>query len=49
MGYMFPRADGILCGGSFEKGETVAEPTPQCIARILSRHAAFFGRFRCTA
>ncbi|MEO5938576.1 MAG: FAD-dependent oxidoreductase [Sphingomonas sp.] len=49
MGYMFPRADGILCGGSFEKGETVAEPTPQRIARILSRHAAFFGGFRCTA
>jgi len=49
MGYMFPRADGILCGGSFEKGVDVAEPTPERIARILSRHTAFFGGFRCTA
>jgi glycine/D-amino acid oxidase-like deaminating enzyme len=49
MGYMFPRPDGILCGGSFEKGVDVAEPTPDRVARILSRHAAFFGGFRCTA
>lgn len=49
MGYMFPRADGILCGGSYEKGETVAEPTPERIARILQRHAAFNAGFRCTA
>ncbi|ONF96086.1 FAD-dependent oxidoreductase [Sphingomonas jeddahensis] len=49
MGYMFPRADGILCGGTFEKGEYAAEPQPDDINRILSRHAAFFGGFRCGA
>lgn len=49
MGYMFPRADGILCGGTFEKGEAVAEPQPADIDRILSRHATFFGGFRCPA
>lgn len=47
MGYMFPRADGILCGGTFERGETLAEPQPADIARILARHAAFFGGSRC--
>ncbi|RYE02759.1 MAG: FAD-binding oxidoreductase [Sphingomonadales bacterium] len=49
MGYMFPRPDGIVCGGSYEKGVDVAEPQPEHIARILDRHAAFFGGFRCTA
>lgn len=47
MGYMFPRADGILCGGTFEKGEQVAEPQAADIERILASHAAFFGGFRC--
>lgn len=49
MGYMFPRADGILCGGTFEKGETLAEPQPADIDRILANHAAFNAGFRCTA
>ena len=47
MGYMFPRADGILLGGSYEKN--IADPTPQParIARILERHRAFNAGFRC--
>ena len=47
MGYMFPRPDGILLGGSYEKG--VGDPTPQPdrIARILERHRAFNAGFRC--
>ncbi|MES2443721.1 MAG: FAD-dependent oxidoreductase [Pseudomonadota bacterium] len=49
MGYMFPRPDGILCGGTFERGVEIAEPQPGDIARILASHAAFFGAFRCTA
>jgi len=49
MGYMFPRPDGILCGGSWEHNEWVAEPQPADIERILANHAAFFGGFRCTA
>ena len=49
MGYMFPRPDGILCGGTFEKGETVAEPQQADIDRILRSHAEFNAGFRCTA
>jgi hypothetical protein len=49
MGYMFPRADGILLGGTFERGVELAEPQPGDIDRILANHAAFFGGFRCTA
>ncbi|MDF2493471.1 FAD-dependent oxidoreductase [Sphingomonas sp.] len=49
MGYMFPRPDGIVCGGTFERGERVAVPQPGDIDTILSRHAAFFGGFRCSA
>ena len=49
MGYMFPRGDGILLGGTFERGETDATPQPEDIARIVRSHRAFFGRLRCTA
>lgn len=49
MGYMFPRPDGILCGGTFERGEEIAEPQQADIDGILANHAAFFGGFRCTA
>ncbi|WP_114953252.1 FAD-dependent oxidoreductase [Sphingosinicella terrae] len=48
-GYMFPRADGIILGGSFELGQWSTEPDPARIARILRRQAALFGSFRCTA
>jgi glycine/D-amino acid oxidase-like deaminating enzyme len=47
MGYMFPRADGILLGGTFEKGVDVAEPQQADIDRILASHAAFNAGFRC--
>jgi glycine/D-amino acid oxidase-like deaminating enzyme len=49
MGYMFPRADGILCGGSWEHGEWDATPTPDRIAGILANQQAFFSGMRCTA
>ena len=48
-GYMFPRADGIVLGGSFERGEWLAEPQPERIARIVAAHQALFGGFRCPA
>ena len=48
-GYMFPRADGILLGGTFERGEWNAEPQPGDIARILASHRRLFAGFRCTA
>ena len=48
-GYMFPRADGIILGGSFELDQWDTTPDPGKIARILERHKAFFSGFRCTA
>ena len=48
-GYMFPRADGILLGGTFEHHEWEATPQPGDIARIIARHKRFFEGFRCTA
>ncbi|MFN3388637.1 MAG: FAD-dependent oxidoreductase, partial [Allosphingosinicella sp.] len=48
-GYMFPRADGILLGGTFERGEWNAEPQPADIARIIASHRRLFAGFRCTA
>jgi D-amino-acid oxidase len=48
-GYMFPRADGILLGGTFERGEWDATPQPEDVARIIASHQRLFGGFRCTA
>ena len=48
-GYMFPRADGILLGGTFERDEWEATPQPDAIARIIASHQRLFGGFRCTA
>lgn len=46
-GYMFPRADGILLGGTYERH--VADATPQAadIARIVESHRRLFAGFRC--
>lgn len=35
-GYMFPRPDGLLLGGTFERGETEAVTTPEAIAGIMA-------------
>jgi glycine/D-amino acid oxidase-like deaminating enzyme len=48
-GYMFPRADGILLGGTFERDEWDAAPQGADIARIVESHRALFAGFRCTA
>lgn len=47
-GYMISRPDGIILGGTFEKG--VADPTPQPgdIAKILNGHQNLFNEYRCT-
>ena len=47
MGYMFPRGDGIVCGGSYEHGEWDATPQPDRIARILASQQAFFAAMKC--
>jgi glycine/D-amino acid oxidase-like deaminating enzyme len=40
--YMFPRRDGILLGGTFERGEWSLEPNPDAGKRILDGHARIF-------
>lgn len=46
-GYMFPRADGILLGGTFERDEWDATPQPADIERIVASHKDLFAGFRC--
>jgi glycine/D-amino acid oxidase-like deaminating enzyme len=46
-GYMFPRADGILLGGTFERGNASLEPDPATAERILASHQQLFAGFRC--
>jgi glycine/D-amino acid oxidase-like deaminating enzyme len=48
-GYMFPRADGILLGGTFEQDQWDATPQPEAIDRIIASHKALFDGFRCSA
>lgn len=45
-GYMFPRGDGILLGGTFERGNWDLAPDPTETARILRQHAALFSAMR---
>ena len=48
-GYMFPRADGILLGGTFEPDEWDATAQPGDIERIVASHRELFGGLRCTS
>src|SRR5690348_2228567 len=48
-GYMFPRPDGIILGGTFELDQWDATPQPATIERIISSQKRFFDSFRCTA
>ncbi len=48
-GYMFPRPDGIILGGTFEVDQWDTTPDPATISRIVDRHKAFFASFRCPA
>jgi glycine/D-amino acid oxidase-like deaminating enzyme len=38
-GYMFPRTDGIILGGTFERDIWSIEPDPETTSRILNDHA----------
>lgn len=40
--YMFPRADGVLLGGTFERGVETPEPDPAETERIVRNHRMFF-------
>ena len=48
-GYMFPRPDGIVLGGTFEVDQWDTTPEPATIARIVANHKRFFESLRCTA
>lgn len=48
-GYMFPRADGIILGGTFEHGEWSTVPEPATIQGILRSHQRLFSNLRCSA
>ena len=44
--YMFPRSDGILLGGSFERGATHLTPDPETTRRIVNEHARMAAAMR---
>ncbi len=44
--YMFPRHDGILLGGSHERGNWSTDPEPDIAQRILLENAALFSSMR---
>jgi glycine/D-amino acid oxidase-like deaminating enzyme len=48
-GYMFPRPDGIILGGTFELDQWDTTPDPARIGRLVANHKRFFESFRCTA
>jgi glycine/D-amino acid oxidase-like deaminating enzyme len=48
-GYMFPRPDGILLGGTFELDQWSTSPDPATIQHIIAQHQRFFSSFRCVA
>ena len=44
--YMFPRRDGVVLGGSHQRGEWTLDPDPDEAARILRSQREFFARMR---
>lgn len=44
--YMFPRRDGIILGGTFERGVETMEPNPEAKKRILAGHQRIFSGMR---
>jgi len=44
--YMFPRRDGVLLGGTHERGNWDLTPDPDAEARILATHAEIFRSMR---
>jgi len=48
-GYMFPRADGIILGGTFQLDHWETEPDPATTDQIIAAHRDLFAGFRCTA
>jgi len=44
--YMFPRRDGIVLGGTFERGVETLVPDPEAEDRILTGHHEIFSQMR---
>ena len=44
--YMFPRQDGILLGGTHERGDFRLEPDPSTVDRVLRENGALFANMR---
>ena len=44
--YMFPREDGIVLGGSFDRGVSNLEPDPAISERILRDNGSLFSRMK---
>lgn len=44
--YMFPRTDGILLGGTYEKGQRDLTPDEGMKLRMIIRHRQMFGQMR---
>jgi D-amino-acid oxidase len=41
--YMFPRRDGVILGGTYQRGEWSVDPDPAAARRILAGHQRVFG------
>ena len=48
-GYMFPRGDGVILGGTFERDVWDTNPDPQTIAGIMESHRQLHSSVRCAA
>jgi hypothetical protein len=48
-GYMFPRPDGVVLGGTFETGNWSLDSDPATTTRIVKAHQALFAGGRCSA
>ena len=46
--YMFPRKDGILLGGTFERGQWSLEPNLDAQKRVMEGHQRLFGAMRAS-
>ncbi len=46
-GYMFPRTDGIILGGSYGEDDWSTVPDPATTERILASHQSVFDKFAC--
>ena len=44
--YMFPRRDGIILGGTFERGNWSTDEDPTTTAKILASHKAMFAKLK---